>query len=189
MSFDKKNFRKDSIEIRAGISEKDLKSQAVYSNLLLCRYYIEADKVFIYASSENEVCTNEICKHAEENGKRTAFPVCTDKNGNMEFYFESRSNLKKGMYGISEPDTDSAEKAFFDEKTLCIVPGVAFDKNGGRVGYGKGYYDRFLSNFTGKSIGLCFEECFFKAVPTDKHDKNVNCVITDKKIYFTAEEE
>ena len=101
----------------------------------------------------------------------------------MEFYFSLQSELKKGMYGIYEPDRDRCEKAVFSNKSLCIVPGVAFGRNGERLGFGKGYYDRFLESFNGITVGLSFEECLSDSIPMEEHDKKIDYLITDKKIY------
>jgi len=74
-------------------------------------------------------------------------------------------------------------EAVFSEKSLCIVPGIAFGKNGERLGYGKGYYDRFLESFKGKTVGLSFEECLSENIPMEAHDRKIDYLVTDKKIY------
>ena len=87
------------------------------------------------------------------------------------------------MYGIYEPDREKCDKAVFTDRTLCIVPGVAFGKKGERLGFGKGYYDRFLEAFTGKTVGMSFEECLTDEIPMEKHDRKMDYLITDEKIY------
>ena len=116
--------------------------------------------------------------------------MCLDKKGLMEFRFiESISDLKCGMYEIREPDADRCEKADYDSNSLCFVPAICFDKKGYRLGYGKGYYDRFLEHFDGISVGVCFEGCVTEALPRGEHDKKVNYLITDDKIYVLSKEE
>ena len=105
----------------------------------------------------------------------------------MEFYsISSFDDLESGAYGIYEPKKECL-KITADENTVCIVPGLAFDKSGFRIGFGKGYYDRFLSEFKGESVGLCYDECFSDILIKDKFDMCVSAVITETCIYKTRQ--
>ena len=100
----------------------------------------------------------------------------------MEFcVITSFSDLEKGMYGIYEPKKDctvlEAEKI---TDSVLIVPGLCFNDEGFRLGYGKGYYDRFISRYKGYSIGVCYKEFMTDEIPTDEYDKPVDTVITDR---------
>jgi 5-formyltetrahydrofolate cyclo-ligase len=116
----------------------------------------------------------------DEYSNLTAFP--TVENGFMTF--------KKSAYGDLEESRDfgvvmkSPKK---DAKTVnphaLVIPGRAFTKNGERLGRGKGYYDKYLASYSGKKIGLCFEEQILDEIPTEKHDINMDIIITDKNIY------
>jgi 5-formyltetrahydrofolate cyclo-ligase len=111
--------------------------------------------------------------------KSIAFPISLTDSLTLDFRtVSSLDELESGAYGIKEPREDSP-KAILSERTLCVVPALAFDKQGFRLGYGKGYYDRFLKNFQGVSIGLCKDDFLADSLPTDKNDIPVDILITD----------
>ena len=89
--------------------------------------------------------------------------------------------MEKGSFGILEPSQNG--KIFTQKIDLMIVPGISFDKERNRLGYGKGYYDRFLACNKTFKIGVCFEETRCESLTCDKHDIKMDLVITDKKIY------
>lgn len=179
----KKELRKKFKEKRNNIDNRAFYDKKISDLFLSSSLYKQADAILLYSSSGSEVSTDEIFRRCIMDGKKTAFPVCLDQNGLMEF-FEVRDDkdLKEGMYGIKEP-TDNCQKFIPDENTLCIVPGLSFDKQGYRLGYGKGYYDRYLEKFKGISAGLCCSELLSESLPTDIYDKKVSYLITDMKIY------
>lgn len=181
----KKILRKEYKVLRNSISDREEKEAVITEKLLCSEIFEKADCVFLYAATNGEVSTSEIAEIAELSGKKTAYPFCKDKNGEMEFYFSKAENLKKGMYGIPEPDTDLCQKAKSTENSLCIVPGLAFGRKGERLGYGKGYYDRYLEHFSGVTAALFFEECLCENIPMEKTDKKIDYLFTDKKIYKT----
>ena len=180
----KKSLREE-YKLRSDVENRKEKEKAITDLLINSDLFSNADTVFLYASDKKEVSTENIALEAERIGKKTAYPFCENKNGEMCFYLSNRNELKKGMYGISEPDTQNAKKAYFTEKSLCIVPGVAFSKRGERLGRGKGYYDRFLSEFKGKTVALSFEETLCENTPTEEHDVKINYLVTEKMIYKT----
>ena len=97
----------------------------------------------------------------------------------MEFYtLLPESKLIQGAYNIPEPPAD-APLCVPDEHTLCIVPGLSFDVYGNRIGYGKGYYDKYLENFPGVAMGVLYASTMLKRIPTDAHDRPVHCLITE----------
>lgn len=183
MSFLKKDLRRDYKIKRKAVEYRELKEKIISDTLISSELFRNADCVFLYSSHDGEINTDIISHEAEKLGIKTAYPYCVNENGIMEFYFSSRENLVNGMYGINEPDREKCEKAVFSEKSLCIVPGIAFGKNGERLGYGKGYYDRFLESFKGKTVGLSFEECLSENIPMEAHDRKIDYLVTDKKIY------
>ena len=89
--------------------------------------------------------------------------------------------LSPAKFGLFEPN-NTCPLLIPDEKTLCIVPAIAFDENGNRLGYGKGFYDRFLRDFKGTSVGLTCSDLLVKQLPTDPHDTPVKIVITESEI-------
>lgn len=129
-------------------------------------YLDSAGAVFTYVSTEIEVDTRKIIAYCLERG----IPVATPVSGDIEltFYYISRfEDLIPGRFGILEPKRDLISAT--DERTLCVVPALCADGNGFRLGYGRGYYDRFLSDFRGTSVILCYES-FRRDVPREAHD-------------------
>ena len=185
----KSELRKKFRAVRNSVSDRDFLSDKIAENLFDSDLYKNADAVFCYWAVDSEVQTKSIIKKALADQKKVALPKCTDKNGNMTFYYiNSLSDLIEGMYGIMEPPECFAADVG-NENSICIVPALAFDSEGYRLGYGKGYYDRFLSIFSGISIGVCFQECLTQALPRNEFDKKVNYIITDKNIYSKLKEE
>ncbi len=141
--------------------------------------------LFLYSSYGTEVATDKIAEKAFEDGKTVAYPVCTDVDGSMRFYIVSgREQLISGMYGIKEPDTSVCSEIIPDKDSLIVVPALVFDLDGNRLGYGKGYYDRYMHKYPCFSVGLAFEDCVTEKLPAAQYDKKVNILITDKKKYI-----
>lgn len=184
-----KNVRQQKIELRAKYKKirtecpPDIKSnldKKITEKFLSLEEYTLCKTIFTFVSSDIEVDTIEIIKKALSDGKQVAVPKCTDKAGHMDFYYiNSFDDLKKGYFSILEPDTDNCKKVG-DYSGLCIVPGLCFDYQGYRIGFGKGYYDRFLQNFKGKTVGICYSKCIEKELPKGAFDRSVDIVVTDK---------
>ena len=92
--------------------------------------------------------------------------------------------LVRGHYGIMEPDTNRCAPAG-EEFSLCLVPGVGFDLSGHRLGYGKGYYDRFLKGFSGCAAGLAYSCCLCPELPAEDHDRTVPLLVCERGILRT----
>ncbi len=189
IAIEKNRIRKEVLKKRDQISETALyeRSHEIAEKLFCQRKYKDAECILIYASMKSEVKTDEIIVNALQKGKQVFCPKCTDKaNGQMEFVRISElSDLKEGYFGIREPEigedsviygtNDYADKA---KRTLVIVPGVAFDKKGNRIGYNGGYYDRFLAKYAGlNTIALAFEEQVVSMVPTGEYDISIQSLI------------
>ncbi len=137
----------------------------------------EADLVLTYVSTEIEVDTRRVLQYCFDNGIRVAAPVSGDTE--LEFFeISSFSDLEEGRYNILEP-IDRTQRITATDDTLCIVPALCADGNGTRLGYGKGYYDRFLSSFSGISVIICYRD-FRMAVPAEPHDRKTDLTIFDK---------
>ena len=137
----------------------------------------KAGAVFTYASTPIEVDTRRIIDYCLEQGIPVALPVSGDTE--LTFYFiKSADELSAGRYGIDEP-TDRTAQAVPDEHSLCIVPALCADGTGLRLGYGKGYYDRFLSSFGGKSVIICYSS-FKREVPSEPHDRRADMTVFDR---------
>ena len=170
------------IRAEAKSSEKD---RIIYERLIGSDVYRSSETVFVYCSIKSEADTLKIINTALADGKRVALPKCMDSSGNMEFYFIEAvcDLLDNGYFGLKEPDTASCERASFGERDICIVPALAADECGYRLGYGGGYYDRFLSKFKGRTVVLCYSECLCDMLPHDEYDVRLGYIVTDRKIY------
>lgn len=144
-----------------------------------------ANTVFLYASVSGEVSTQKLIKELLDAGRQVALPKVEGEN--MNFYLiESVKELLPGYAGILEPAASAERLRYPTEQDVMLLPGVAFDREGNRLGYGKGYYDRYLSYIANRgggmpcSIGICFA-CQIEEdrLPIQEGDRQVNAVITE----------
>ena len=144
--------------------------------------FSHAETVLLYAPLADEIDIRIIAETAWARGKEVAFPLCDPETRNMTYHVvRSLDELKEGTYGIMEP---SAEAPLFDEgrPAVCFVPALLFDRAGYRVGYGKGYYDRFLHRFGGSKIGLVYADFILDRVPRGKFDLAVDLLICENGV-------
>lgn len=180
---EKKALRVEYKALRNAVADIEAKSDSIYKFLIDSDLYYDAKIVLLYWSVDSEVGTHKMIDKVLFDGKRLALPKCMDSNGNMLFYYvRSNDEIIDGMYGIKEP-LENELYTVSDEPTLCLVPGLCYTRVGYRLGYGKGYYDRFLEKFGGISVGLCYDECLTDSLPIDGYDKKVDFIITNKRIY------
>ena len=172
----KSQLRRELIAQRKAMSPEE-KASADTDIFEQIKPYLErAGAVFTYASLEIEVDTRRIIEYCLERGIPTALPVSGENE--LDFYYISSSDeLVKGRYDIDEPP--QVRPAAADKDTLCVVPALCADGEGMRLGYGKGYYDRFLSGFCGKSVILCYKS-FKREVPAEPHDIRTDFTIFDR---------
>lgn len=184
----KNTLRKKYKAIRNNIGEEKRKeySLKIAEQFLGSSLYKNADVILAYASIGDEVETFSIINHALSSGKRLALPYCIKGTSDMDFYYiESLEDLKSGSFGVLEPDPECCKK-YNGEECVVLVPALAFDKNGYRMGYGKGYYDRFLSRLSATKVGLCYSSCVSRCVFRNWYDEQVDYIITDKFTKFIA---
>ena len=138
--------------------------------------YQKAQAVFFYYPLGNEVSLLPVIRDALKNGKQAAFPKTFGDE--MEFYeITDLRDLKEGRFHVMEPAVNT-KQPFYAQPDLCFVPGAVFDVSGGRFGYGKGYYDRFLKECKAYKIGICFPFQFREdVIPTDFMDVPMDEVI------------
>lgn len=181
---EKKKLRIEYRAARAKISgdEKQKKDFAITGNLLTNEVYTKAQEVLCYVSTGNEIDTRGIILDALRCGKRVFVPKCTEQKGVMKFCrINSFDDLCVGKYGISEPinTADDNEWQQSDEASVCIVPTLCCDRLGNRLGYGGGYYDRFLNDFNGKTVCLCYSQFSQAEIPLEEHDVPCDIIISD----------
>lgn len=182
-------LRKKFREFRENMPpEEKLRQDAnIQSRLLTLREYMPSDTVFTYVSKEIEVDTIAVMKAALLNRKQVAVPRCVPGTRDMEFYYvRSMEDLEPGSFGVLEPIVDRCQLVTDYSHGFCIVPGLGFDAQGFRLGYGKGYYDRFLSKFQGFTVGICYSGCVQWKLPHGYYDRPVDILITEKYVRKTA---
>lgn len=163
-------------------------SEAACRNIEKLKEFSGADTVLLYYPIKNEISPLPLLEIAKAGKKQIAFPVCED-NGTLTFRAVSTLNeLKKSKFGLLEPAKE-AKIAEITEKTLCIVPALAFSSDGYRLGYGKGFYDKFLQDFAGISAGICYSQLVLDTLPTESHDKRVDILITESEVLYIAKKD
>ena len=156
--------------------------EKMISSLLSLLQFQNAKTVLTFYPVGSEPAILPIAEAALTLGKRVAFPLCHPEGPFMTFHsVDSLDALTNGSYGIPEPDGISPAVSELED-AICIVPALAFDENGYRLGYGKGYYDRFLSSFDGVSVGLVFSSLLLCDLPRDEYDEKVDIIITEKEM-------
>ncbi len=166
-------------------SERAKKSAAVTWLLTDWEIYKKADTVMIYASFGSEVKTDAALEKILSDGKTAAVPLCEGGAEMTARVIRSRDELSPGAYGVPEPP-ESGPLILKEDIDLIVVPGLGFDKSGYRIGYGKGYYDRYLKDYKGAAVGLCFGACIIDNICRGPHDQKVGFIITENKIITTG---
>jgi len=183
---EKSLLRKKYGDIRSSVSprQREIFDRAIFERVISLVQYRECRHLFTYVSCKSETDTIRLIKKALSDGKRVSVPKCADRH-TMEFYeIHSLDDLEKGAFGIPEPKTDICRKTETGFPALCIVPALCFDRNGYRTGYGGGYYDRFLADFKGTSVGICYSVCVCSECPKDIYDISVDILVTENAFYI-----
>lgn len=162
--------------------EKREKDARVCENIIKTNAFTYAEQILLYAALPLEIETIDIFNKAIEMGKKVYFPRCQER-GKMTFHLVTNFNqLKSASFGIREPN--SILPLYVEKNSdICIVPALAYDASGYRLGYGGGYYDRFISDFSGTTIGVCYAESVEKKLPRGRFDIQVDILMTDKGLY------
>lgn len=177
----RKKFR--SIRENMIREKKHIMDEKILNKISILNIYKNCDIVFTYVSKDIEVDTYELIKKCWQENKKVAVPACNAETKTMDFYIiNSFNDLEKATFGLMEPIKSKCKKATDLSKGVCIVPGFCFDYQGFRLGYGYGFYDRFLQNFSGKILGICYSNCIIPQLPHGKFDKPVDILLTDTYI-------
>lgn len=152
-----------------------------FMNLASYRY---ADALLMYAPLKTEIDIYPIAEAALKQGKILAFPKCDATESSMTYYkVTDLSQLSPGAFGIMEPNPglDVFEsKEANSINSVCLIPALVYDRQGYRLGYGKGYYDRYLNSFTKSKVGIIYSDCIVDRVPRGRFDTTVDFLITEK---------
>ncbi len=160
--------------------EKKRLDAAIVASITASQAYLQADTLLLYAPLSGEVDLLPLVRRARKDGKQVAFPRCDTETNTMRFHLLTpEARLSPGAYRIPEPPAD-APICQPTESTLCLLPALSFDRAGNRLGYGKGFYDRFLEDFPGVTAGVVYAAMMLKQVPTEPHDKPVAWLFTER---------
>lgn len=172
----KEILRERYLKIRKDINDLDREkyNNDIFKKVINLKEYKESKLVLIYVSLKDEVDTFKLIEHSLEIGKKVAVPKCIGNN--IEFYYiKNLEELEKGKFNILEPKTN--KKVIDFNASICIIPGIAFDKEKSRIGYGKGFYDRFLKDYCGIKIGLAYSECICEKIDNDINDVKMDKIV------------
>lgn len=183
---DKQSMREEMQAALANISYEEYKtrSQMIGRKLMQEPSIKEGKTIAITMSNKPEVDTAAIIEALWQLGKRVCIPKCGPKR-TMDFYeIDGFFQTERSKMAILEPIPELTQHVEKRELDVIIVPGIVFDPRGYRIGFGGGYYDRFLAGYTGKTIALAFDEQVVPLVPTDHYDLPVERIITDVHTYI-----
>jgi 5-formyltetrahydrofolate cyclo-ligase len=184
----KKDIRNFILEKREKV-DPDIRKEwdkIIFSNLINSDFYKNASVIFAFVSFKSEVETHQIIKQALKDSKIIYVPKIRSREKGMEiFKIDSLDELKTGYFGILEPQ-ESCPAAGSSTIDLILMPGVAFDRQGGRLGYGRGYYDSFLRKMNKRvdKIALAYDFQILDKVPMDEFDVKIDGFITNEGGYF-----
>lgn len=181
----KQQLRKEFISIRNNIKNKDEKSNLIFEKVKLAEEYRTAQVIAMYKSLPSEVDTTELIKYSLDIGKMVALPKIEDDEINFYKIDSLNKAFVKSEFGVEEPISNVKNYINKKEIDLVIVPGLCFDRENNRLGFGKGFYDKFLAGVKAKTFGICFEEQILSdgVLPIEKYDIKMKKIITDKNIY------
>ena len=186
----KTRLREEAHARRREQVNKDELSRQIMARFFALPEYASAQAVMLYLDVRAEVRTRHDLDTALSSGKQIIVPWCRD-DGQLElFLLENVNELAVGMYKILEPQAElrtlEAKRFPVEELDLIMVPGVAFDRRGARMGHGKGYYDKLLERARRDTplVALAFECQLFPEIPVQPHDVFMDKIVTESAIYF-----
>lgn len=182
-------IRSDLLALRYAIAdnERAAAEKSMIKKILSLASFRFAESILLYYPIKGEPSLLPLVEAIIKDGKRVAFPLCHTEDCTLTYhYISSLNDLKDGSYGTKEPlYTYPIYIPDKNKNDMILVPGISFDKHGYRLGYGKGYYDRFLTSFEGTQIGVTFHKLFSDKLPRGHYDKKVCTVLTEKGVFST----
>ena len=164
------------------------KSSAIENRLFEFANFVESRIVLLYVNSSIQVKTESIIKKCYGLDKIVVLPAFDSSNFSMELYKVDNPDktLIQGSRGIAEPDRDINKIVPIDCIDIAIIPCLALDEKGGRIGSGEGYYDRIIPQLpiTTRKVGLAFESQIIQQIPMESHDKHIDIIITEKRVIY-----
>ena len=180
----KNEIRKTYKQKRSQMSKDDVTSKSeVASRLFLdSDIYKHCNTIMLYMPLGNEADTHTIIDSAFSMGKKVVFPVTDAESGEITpYYAMADTEFFKGAFSVSEPS--GTNRALAEDIDVIVVPGISFAKNGARVGFGKGCYDRLLKQSNAVKVGFCYEFQICEDIPVDKHDISMDYLVTENGLF------
>ena len=183
-------IRDDIANTISALSESEIteKANAVESRLFAFANFLESKIALLYVNANLEVQTDSIIQKSYSYNKIVVLPAFDPESYKMKLMKVDAlgQELIPGPRGVLEPDASKCKVVPMDRIDIAIIPGLAFDEKGGRIGSGTGYYDRLIPRLaiTTRKVALTFEEQIISQVPMESHDKHVDIIITDKRIIY-----
>ena len=183
-------IREEIAKSISALSDSEIaeKTRAIEAKLFDFANFLEAKIALLYISGDYEVATDNIIKRSYAYGKIVVLPAFDPVKFEMNLMkvdnFEK--DLVPGPRGVLEPDASRCKIVPLERIDIAILPGLAFDEKGARLGSGQGYYDRLIPRLaiTTRKVALTFEEQIVPQIPMEAHDKHVDIIITDKRIIY-----
>lgn len=183
---EKKLFRDKLLKKRNGLSWLEVQgtSHEITQRILFLPAYQQAQTILFYLSTRNEIDTAPLIRTAWQQDKKVIVPVCQPNKNLSLSQLLSLEELGTGKWNIPEPKKEFLRPISPQEVDLVIVPGLAFDEEGYRLGYGAGYYDRFLTKLSPECIklALAYEFQLISKVPREPHDIPVDMILTEQRV-------
>ena len=188
IAVEKENLRRYMLRLRdrQSIGEMEQKSQEIIDQVVHLHEYVRARGIACYINKDSEVNTRILIRTALDQEKRVLIPVV--KKGDIELFFSEikdlGSELAPGTFGILEPKPENVHPASLDAVDIIFVPGIVWDREGYRLGWGRGYFDRVIKNLPPhvRSAGLAFNMQLIGRVPRDQFDVPVDMVVTESRV-------
>ncbi len=185
----KASLRRSAKQSRVRVSEGERAtwSGAIRGRLIALDKWRAAGTVALYAPIAGEADVLPLVEKARGSGKRVVFPRANTAAGSLEFFEVcSALELRPGAYGVPEPPAEEAKRISAGQIDLLVLPGLAFDLEGRRLGFGGGYYDRLLGSSPRPAIGVAFESQIHTTLPDEDHDCGVDVVVTEARSIAVA---
>ena len=186
----KDDIRRNIEEALASLSDKEIKNktQKIEKRLFEFANFLEANIVLLYINSNCEVNSLEIIKRCLNYKKIVILPAFVPTKYEMKLLKIDNldTDLTLGPRNILEPDPNQCNVVPIECIDIAIIPGVAFDEKGGRIGSGDGYYDRLIPKLpiTTRKVALTFEDQIVSQIQMEAHDRHVDIIITEKRIIY-----
>jgi len=191
---DTKNSKKSVLaDVMAKLSEltdEELaeKQKAIESNLLTFANFLEAGLALLYINRNSEIATEKIIRTSLDVGKGIVLPAYSESKHTITLLRVNNydSDIIKKTSGVFEPNPAVCKKVPLDLIDIALIPGLAFDEKGGRVGFGEGFYNKLITKLpeTTRKVSIAFEEQIADSIPMDSRKYNVDIIITDQRTIF-----